>query len=235
MPPSYPNHGIKYNPNNIQGTLLAESPCSMAAIVKFTCSIGYLSYTGRDSEIYNTQIGRFCSIAPNFVSGPTNHPTDRLSSHLFSFANKGPFKGCEEFLDWMRDPPLESNVGKVLIGHDVWIGRNVTVKRGVTIGTGAIIGAGSVITKNVEPYSIVAGTPAKLIRMRFTESTIQDLMDLKWYNYDLRKSTVPNFDPSDVTKAIATIRELISSDTIKKLSCKRYKITSSEIQEVGNR
>ncbi|MHC6224605.1 CatB-related O-acetyltransferase [Pseudomonas sp. X10] len=230
---NFPSHGIKYNPGNIKGSLLAESPSSMAAVVKSNCSIGYLSYTGRDSEIYNTQIGRFCSIAPGFVAGPTNHPTDRLSSHLFTFANNGPFSGCDEFLDWRRDPPLDSNDEKVVIGHDVWIGRNVTIKRGITIGTGAIIGAGSIITKDVEPYSIVAGAPAKTIRKRFSDDTIETLLELEWYNYDLRKSVIPYFDPSDVASSILILEDLIYSGSIKTLNCATYRITSSGIYEIA--
>ncbi|MCS4065613.1 acetyltransferase-like isoleucine patch superfamily enzyme [Pseudomonas putida] len=235
MPSKYPSHGVKYNSANIKGTLLAESPSSMAAVVKSNCSIGYLSYTGRDSEIFNTQIGRFCSIAPGFVSGPTNHPTDRLSSHLFSFANKGPFDGCDEFADWMRDPPLESNEGKVMIGHDVWIGRNVTVKRGVKIGTGSIIGAGSIITKDIAPYSIVGGAPAKLIRMRFSEKIIESLLDIQWHKYDLRKSVIENFNPSDVESSIALLRELIDNKSIRTISCPRYKITTMGLEEITKR
>lgn len=232
MSTPYPAHGIKYKPTNIKGVLIAETPSSIAAVIKEKCSIGYLSYIGRDSEVYNTQIGRFCSIAPGFISGPINHPTNRLSSHLFTFYDKGPFSGCDEYSDWMRGPVLDTNDSEVRIGHDVWIGRGVTVKRGVTIGNGAIVGAGSVVTKNVEPYSIVAGLPAKTIKMRFSDEIISKLIDLEWYKYDLRKSVAPNLDPSDVESSINVIRDLIDSKAIKKIQCIKYKITSSDISEI---
>ncbi|MCX2688520.1 CatB-related O-acetyltransferase [Pseudomonas sp. DCB_AW] len=132
----------------------------------------------------------------------------------------------------MRGPSLDSNESEVIIGHDVWIGRGVTVKRGVTIGNGAIIGAGSVVTKNVEPYSIVAGLPAKTIRMRFSDIIISKLLELEWYNYDLRKSKVPNLDPSDVESSISLIRDLIDSNSISRIQCAKYKITSTDISEV---
>lgn len=235
MSDAYPSHGVKYQPGRIMGTLIAESPSSIAAVVKFKCSIGYLSYTGRDSELFNTSIGRFCSIAPGFASGPTNHPTDRLSSHLFTFNDNGPFAGSDEFADWLREPPLESNEGKVIIGHDVWIGRNVTIKRGVRVGTGAVIGAGSIITKDVAPYTIVAGAPARVIKKRFPDDVIKALLELKWYNYDLRKSAVPNLNTSNINESISLIRELIDTNTLRLIECKRYRITSTEMREIKSK
>ncbi|VVO11984.1 CatB-related O-acetyltransferase [Pseudomonas fluorescens] len=229
----FPEHGIKYAAKNIQGSILIEAPVSLGAIVKGNCAIGYLSYIGRNSEIYNTEIGRFCSIATDFVSGPTNHPTDRLSSHLFAFSNNGPFKGCQEYLEWMRKPPLPSNNEKVIIGNDVWIGRNVTIKRGITIGDGAIIGAGAVITKDVEPYTIVGGIPGKTIRKRFDDNTIQRLINIKWHKYDLRKSLVPDLDITNISKSIEKIETLISTKNIKTLSCKTYKLSIEGIKEIS--
>ena len=235
MSDAYPSHGVKYQPGRIMGTLIAESPSSIAAVVKFKCSIGYLSYTGRDSELFNTSIGRFCSIAPGFASGPTNHPTDRLSSHLFTFNNEGPFAGSEEFADWLREPYLESNEGKVIIGHDVWIGRNVTIKRGVRVGTGAVIGAGSIITKDVAPYTVVAGAPARVIKKRFSDNVIEALLELKWYNYDLRKSAVPNLNTSDIHESISLIRELIEAKTLRLIECERYRITPTEMRKIKSK
>ena len=201
--------------------------------MKGKCSIGYLSYIGAGSEIYNTHIGRFCSIAQGFVSGPTNHPTERLSSHLFAFANNGPFNGCSEFTEWLRGPLLQSNNESVKIGHDVWIGRNVTIKRGVTIGDGAIIGAGSVVTKTVEPYAIVGGVPAKLIRFRFDKKTINKLEKLNWFDYDLRKTIVAQLDIENIETCITQIDNLIRDKTITKLTPKRFLLSSSGLSPIG--
>jgi acetyltransferase-like isoleucine patch superfamily enzyme len=220
----FPKDGVKYHPNSIKGSLVAEPPISFHAVVKGHCSIGYLSYIGKNSEIYNTDIGRFCSIANNFTSGPTNHPTDRISSHLFSFANHGPFKDCPEYLDWMRKPALESNSQRVIIGNDVWIGRDVTIKRGIKIGDGAIIGAGSVITKDVPEYSIVGGIPAKFIRSRFDEQTIARLKAIKWFNFDLRKSQIPDLDMTDILTTLDTLELLLSKNQLKPLSCQKLEI-----------
>lgn len=230
---AFPDNGVKYNPKNIRGSISVEAPVSIAGIVKGKCSIGYLSYIGADSEIYNTHIGRFCSIAQGFVSGPTNHPTDRLSSHLFAFANNGPFKGCSEFTEWLREPLLQSNSESVKIGHDVWIGRNVTIKRGVTIGDGAIIGAGSVVTKSVAPYAIVGGVPAKLIRFRFDKEIITQLETLNWFNYDLRNTIVEQLDVVNIEASIAQIDQLIRDKAITKLTPKRFSISSTALSPIG--
>lgn len=229
----FPENGIKHNPKKIHGSITVEIPVSFAAVVKGECSLGYLSYIGADSEIYNTHIGRFCSIAPGFVSGPTNHPTDRLSTHLFAFANHGPFNGCQAFDEWLREPPLPSNDGAVRIGNDVWIGRNVTIKRGITIGNGAVIGAGSVVTKNVSPYAIVGGVPAKLIRFRFSKKTINALEKLKWFNYDLRKTTVEQLNVDDVEGCLAQIKQFIQEKTITELTPKRVVLSSLNLSPVN--
>lgn len=239
---NFPETGVKYNPANVKGRIIAESPSSFAAIIKEECSIGYLSYIGRNSEIVNTDIGRFCSIATDFFAGPTNHPTDRLSSHLIAFANFGPFKGCNDFKEWCRQPELENNNKRVKIGNDVWIGRGVTVKRGVTIGDGAIVGAGSVVTKDVAPYTIVGGVPAKLIRNRFSPSITHHLLSLKWFNYDLRKKNAPKLDMQNVDRAVKYLHQLRSKNLLLPLLCEKYIIgprdfcekvsTSSEVEPV---
>lgn len=230
---AFPADGIKHNPKSVQGSISVEAPVSFASVVKGKCSIGYLSYIVSGSEIYNTHIGRFCSIAKGFVSGPTNHPTDRLSSHLFAFANNGPFKGCPEFAEWLRGPLLPSNSEPVNIGHDVWIGRNVTIKRGITIGNGAIIGAGSVVTKTVEPYAIVGGVPAKLIRFRFDEKIINELERLNWFDYDLRKTIVPKLDIDNIETCITQIDQLIRDKAITKLTPKCFLLSPSGLSPIS--
>ena len=86
----------------IIGQVVAESPSSIYSSIKGNCSIGYFSYIGKGSELYNTHIGRFCSIAPCVIIGPANHPTENLSTHLFTFSKNGPFKNSKEYQDWCR-------------------------------------------------------------------------------------------------------------------------------------
>jgi virginiamycin A acetyltransferase len=127
------------------------------------------------------EIGDFCSIAENvtiLLGG--NHPIDWVSSFPFG-AIFEEFKGrCSVF-------PEKMSKGDVIIGNDVWIGLNSTILSGITIGDGAIIAANAVVTKNVEPYTIVGGNPAKLLKKRFSDEAISKLLSIEWWNWEIDK------------------------------------------------
>lgn len=141
-----------------------------------TSSIGKHSFVGYDCEIVNTEIGSFCSIANGVVIGGGMHPIDWVSTSPVFYSGRDSVKA--KFSTFDRPP-----VKKTVVGHDVWIGQNVLVKQGVIIGTGAVVGMGSVVTKDVLPYSIVAGNPAKFIRNRFDDDVISSLLDSCWWNF----------------------------------------------------
>lgn len=128
-------------------------------------------------------IGKFCSIACNakfmFTSG--NHNLGSLSTYPF------PIFFDEWGLDSKNITDAWNNKGDIVVGNDVWIGYDAIIMPGVHIGDGAIIGAKSLVTKDVEPYSIVGGVPAKQIRKRFDDSTIQILEDIKWWDWPEEK------------------------------------------------
>lgn len=144
-------------------------------------------------------IGKFCSIAYNVRIGLGGHPTSWLSTHPFAYDKKyGFLKSTIEWTDEKQD---------TIIGNDVWIGANATILAGVTIGDGAIIGAHSLVNKNVEPYSIVVGTPAKHIRFRFETDVIDQLQQIEWWNLsqeELTRYIASMKNPSDFIKAINT-------------------------------
>jgi virginiamycin A acetyltransferase len=128
-------------------------------------------------------IGKFCMIASDvtFIMNGANHLTDAITTYPFAiFGN-----GWENAMEGKTYP----SKGNIVVGNDVWIGYNATIMAGVTIGDGAIIGTNSVVTKDVEPYSIVGGNPAKVIKKRFPEDEIKDLLEIKWWDWEIEKVT----------------------------------------------
>lgn len=134
------------------------------------------SYCGYDCTIVNCCIGAFCSIAGNVYIGGAMHPVEWVSTSPAFYSGRDSIK--KKFAEHNF-----KNSIKTYIENDVWIGEKVLIKQGVKIGNGAIIGMGSVVTKDVAPYSIVAGCPAKVIRMRFDKHIIEKLESFKWWTF----------------------------------------------------
>ena len=134
-----------------------------------------------DNSEANLTIGKFCSIANGvtiFLGG--NHRTDWISTYPF---NKMP----HNFPEAINIKGHPASKGNVVIGNDVWIGRNVTILSGVTIGNGAVIATSAVVTKNIGPYEIWGGNPAKKLKMRFDANKIKYLENLRWWDWDIEK------------------------------------------------
>ena len=151
--------------------------------VVFRGKIGFGSYIGADSNL-NAVIGRYCSIASNVKCVAGSHPSNTfVSTHpaFFSTKRQAGFTYVEENL-YREDIFVDNEKHLVKIGNDVWIGSNVLLLPGITIGDGAIIAAGAVVTKDVEPYAIVGGVPAKTIKKRFTDDEISFLLKFKWWD-----------------------------------------------------
>lgn len=126
-------------------------------------------------------IGKFCMIASGakFIMNGGNHLTEAISAYPFAiFGN-----GWEKAMEGKTYP----NKGNIVIGNDVWIGHNATIMAGVTIGDGAIIGTNATVVKNVEPYSIVGGNPAKELKKRFSDEIIEKLLELQWWNWPIEQ------------------------------------------------
>ncbi len=135
------------------------------------------SFCGYDCEIINAEIGSFCSISSNVKIGGGMHPVSWVGMSPVFYKGRDSVK--TKFSEFERSDALYTQ-----IGNDVWIGQNVLIKQGVTIGHGAVVGMGSVVTKDVLPYSIVAGNPARLIRKRFSEDIIIALLEIKWWDFN---------------------------------------------------
>ncbi|WP_137130097.1 DapH/DapD/GlmU-related protein [Rhizobium sp. FY34] len=141
--------------------------------------MGDYSYIMQDGAVWCATIGKFANIAAAVRINATNHPTWRPTLHHFTYRAGDYFEGAEndhDFFAWRRE-------NRVTIGHDVWIGHGATVLPGVTVGNGAVIGAGAVVSKDVAPYTIVGGVPAKLIRERFPEEIASGMQGLKWWDW----------------------------------------------------
>jgi acetyltransferase-like isoleucine patch superfamily enzyme len=169
---------------------------SVGRFVQFyKSSIGDYSYIGSRSEVVCTEIGKFCSIARNCSIGMANHSTDYLStSPIFTEKNNA------TTFSW-TEKNCYKNFNQVKIGNDVWIGKNVLIVGKVTIGSGAVIGAGAIVTKDVPPYSVVAGVPAKIIKYRFNDDIIQKLLEIKWWNLpeSIIKKQIHFFQTNDIS------------------------------------
>ena len=142
-------------------------------------TLGDYSYVVNDSEIIYAAIGKFCSIASHTRINPGNHPMHRASQAHFTYRSAAYFDGADDdaaFFDWRR-------AQKVTVGHDVWIGHGAIVLPGRTIGAGAVIGAGAIVTRDVAPYAIVAGSPARLVRWRFDAKIAARLQELAWWDW----------------------------------------------------
>lgn len=143
--------------------------------------IGDFTYIGKNCDITNTVIGKFCSIGPNFCCGLGLHPTNGISTSpmFYSTAKQNGFSMTK------FNKIAESK--HTVIGNDVFIGANVTVIDGVTIGNGAVVGAGAVVARDIPPYAIAVGIPAKVVKFRFKDDQIHKIEQTKWWDFDFEK------------------------------------------------
>jgi phosphonate metabolism protein (transferase hexapeptide repeat family) len=142
--------------------------------------LGDYSYIVNDADAIFSLIGKFCSIAAHTRINPGDHPMGRVSQSHFTYRASAYFadgKDDEAFFEWRRSRP-------VVIGHDVWIGHGAIVLAGRTVGTGAVIAAGAIVTKDVAPYSIVAGVSARVIKQRFPDRIARRIEALAWWDWD---------------------------------------------------
>lgn len=145
--------------------------------------VGDYSYILHDSEMIYTTMGKFCAVAPFSRINPGNHPYWRpaISNVTYRSADYDLGENDQTYFDWRRNQKIE-------IGHDVWIGQGVLVMPGVCkIGTGAIVAGGAVLTKDVDPYTIVAGVPAKVLKRRFPKEIELALLRISWWNWSHEK------------------------------------------------
>ena len=164
------------------------------------CKIGKYTSIGPYTWCIDAEIGSFCSISHFVEIGAASHPIDRITTNAFTYST------VFGFVD--KTEPFEPI--KTIIGNDVWLGCKTSILSGVKVGHGAIVGAGAVVTKDVPPYAIVAGVPAKVLRYRFDKEIIEKLLELKWWD----------FEKEFLAQHIELFKQDLTIELIDDLSCK---------------
>jgi phosphonate metabolism protein (transferase hexapeptide repeat family) len=164
-------------------------------------TFGDYSYVVNDSSIIYSEIGKFCSIAAHTRINPGNHPLPKPALHHWTYRSLAYELGeddDQDFFAWRRSK-------KVTLGHDVWIGHGAVVLPGVSIGTGAAIGASAVVARDVPPFAVVSGFPAKLLYWRFDEDIREALLRIQWWNWDREqlRLALPDFRKMPIEEFVA--------------------------------
>jgi len=174
----------------------------------YNSKIGDFTYLASEASVANCDVGKFCSIGPQaIVGGLGRHPTDWVSTHPVFYSILGQVNIT------FADTNYYDELPRTTVGNDVWIGARAIVLDGVSIGDGAIVAAGAVVSRDVAPYAIVGGVPARLIRYRFDDHIVEKLLDLKWWDWPIKKlMNSAHLFRADMSKTIELILKNTTDD-----------------------
>ncbi|WP_099299028.1 CatB-related O-acetyltransferase [Corynebacterium dentalis] len=208
------------NSSRVGETLTYVDSCKVEPYTGFhkglnLCTMGSFSYSHSIVNPY-LNIGRYCSISWGLnVVGP-RHPLEWLSTSNISFDSAAntvrSFQEDAETAGFLKGDPRKKEKGYPQIGSDVCIGHNVSINRGVTVGDGAVVAAHSVVTKDVPPFAVVGGNPAKIIRLRFSSSLIERIMERKWW--EIKPTLLTKINLSDPSIAISQVEDIWDKDNL---------------------
>lgn len=172
----------------------------------YNCEIDDYTYTGRNFTAWYSKIGKFCSMSWNVSIGGANHDYKRMTQHAFLYS---PQFGMIPNVESKKYDRFQDTCE---IGSDVWIGCNSVICRGVKIGDGTVVGAGAVVTKDVPPYAIVAGVPAKIIKHRCSLELADRLVAAKWWNLpaEIIKQNIDVFNSDINENSVSQIEKIVS-------------------------
>ena len=174
------------------------------------CNVGEHTHIGSGSkpDPDYVKIGKYCSIAREVKLGLGNHPSNMLTTHPFAYCSSE-FVPFYVDIKTPKDRIIPVEIYKQInIGNDVWIGQRAIILDGVTIGDGAIIGAGAIVTKNIPPYAVAVGSPAKVVKYRFSEEIIKDLLNIRWWDFP-EEFITNNLPFNNIEECIKILRENI--------------------------
>lgn len=157
-------------------TSMGKNAKAISPFFLHNVTIGDYSYVAGNAHAANATIGKFCSIGPNFCCGLGIHPTNGVSTSAMFYSTSRVNESTLSDKNKIEETPHTQ------IGNDVFIGANVTVIDGARIGDGAVVGAGAVVVKDIPPYAIAVGVPAKVVKYRFDEPTVKALLEKQWWN-----------------------------------------------------
>tara|TARA_R110002051_G_scaffold181443_2_gene250927 strand:+ start:140 stop:796 length:657 start_codon:yes stop_codon:yes gene_type:complete len=161
--------------------------------------VGFASYMGAGVIRGNVSIGRYCSIGKDVKIGLADHPLTNFTTHPLYTGKVIVDDNVSNILSNCKVMQFPEVQLSLVIGDDVWIGDDVLIKKGIKIGQGAVIGANSVVTKDIPPYSVVVGSPARILKYRFTDKIIEDLIESEWYK--IAPSDLSSISPSNTVES----------------------------------
>lgn len=201
--------------------------CSMGAY-------GFYNAAGLASA-YRTHFGRYSQVGESTIVGPPEHPMTMFSTHPFAFSRPSHMPKMFQMPEFARISPEEADGPSwaesetpidTVIGHEAYVGAGSFVRRGVTVGIGAVIGARSVVTRDVPPYAIVAGSPARVLRYRYPDALIERFLKLAWWNYDLGPIK-RDVNWADSERSLEFLEQKAADGALQKLVPEAYSVTST--------